>query len=195
MFRISKLGALFCASALLGIGMTAEAAPAPQQPAFGGPVIAGLCVLNQQAVFNTSKVGMAANARYKQLHDKAQKDVNADEAKIVADAKALQGQKLQPAQLQQKQQQIAKRYQDLRARATKESQDLEATRQSVVAKISAAAQPVITQVYSQRKCGILVTRSSVLAANPAMDITTAIVAGLDAKITTIAFDVTSAGKH
>lgn len=195
MFRISKLGALFCASALLGIGMTAEAAPAPQQPAFGGPVIPGICVLNQQAVFNTSKVGMSANARYKQLHDKAQTDVNAEEAKIVADAKALQGQKLQPAQLQQKQQQIAKRYQDLRARATKESQDLETTRQGVVAKISAAAQPIITQVYNQRKCGILVTRSSVLAGNPAMDITTAIVQGLDAKITTIAFDVTSAGKH
>jgi Skp family chaperone for outer membrane proteins len=193
-FRNLKSGALFCATALLGLGMVAQAAPAPQ-PGFGGPIIPGICVLNQQAVFNTSKVGTAANARYKQLHDKAQKDVNAEEAKIVADAKALQSQKLQPAQLQQKQQQIAKRYQDLRARAAKESQDLEATRQGVVAKISAAAQPVISQVYGQRKCGILVARSSVLAGNPAMDITTAIVAGLDAKITTIAFDVTSAGKH
>jgi Skp family chaperone for outer membrane proteins len=193
-FRIMKSGALFCATAVLGFGMTAEAAPAPQ-PGFGGPVLAGICVLNQQAVFNVSKVGIAANGHYKQLHDKAQTDVNAEEVKIVADAKALQNQKLAPAQLQQKQQQVAKRYQDLRARAAKESQDLETTRQNVVSKIAATAQPIIYQVYNQRKCGILVARSSVLATNPAMDMTAAVVAGLDAKITTIAFDVTSAGKH
>lgn len=194
MFRIVKSGALICATAVLGFGVTAEAAPAPQ-PGFGGPVLAGICVLDQQAVFNTSKVGLAATARYKQLHDKAQTEANAEEAKILADAKALQDQKLAPAQLQQKQQQVIKRDRDLRAKANKEGQDLEATRQNVVSRIAAAAQPIINQVYNQRKCGILVARSSVLATNPAMDMTTAVVTGLDAKITTIAFDVTSAGKH
>jgi Skp family chaperone for outer membrane proteins len=193
-FRIVKSGALICATAVLGFGVTAEAAPAPQ-PGFGGPVLAGICVLDQQAVFNTSKVGLAATARYKQLHDKAQTEANAEEAKILADAKALQDQKLAPAQLQQKQQQVIKRDRDLRAKANKEGQDLEATRQNVVSRIAAAAQPIINQVYNQRKCGILVARSSVLATNPAMDMTTAVVTGLDAKITTIAFDVTSAGKH
>ena len=62
MFRIMKSGALFCATAVLGFGMTAEAAPAPQ-PGFGGPVLAGICVLNQQAVFNVSKVGKIAGCR------------------------------------------------------------------------------------------------------------------------------------
>jgi Skp family chaperone for outer membrane proteins len=193
-FRIVKSGAPICATAVLGFGVTAEAVPAPQ-PGFGGPVLAGICVLDQQAVFNTSKVGLAATARYKQLHDKAQTEANAEEAKILADAKALQDQKLAPAQLQQKQQQVIKRDRDLRAKANKEGQDLEATRQNVVSRIAAAAQPIINQVYNQRKCGILVARSSVLATNPAMDMTTAVVTGLDAKITTIAFDVTSAGKH
>jgi Skp family chaperone for outer membrane proteins len=166
---------------------SAQAAPAPQA-AFGGPNIPGVCILNQQAVFSASKVGVFANARYKQMHDSAQTAVNAQEAKIVADAKALQAKKLQGAPLQQAQQALAKRLSDLRAKAAKDSQDLETTRQTVVTKISAAAQPFIKQVYDQRKCGLLLARSSVLAGNGGMDITTAVISGLDAKITTIPFD-------
>ncbi|HEU0095829.1 MAG TPA: OmpH family outer membrane protein [Rhizomicrobium sp.] len=174
----------------------AYAAAAPQIT-FGGPNIPGVCILNQQAVFNTSKVGVFANAHYKQMHDGAQTAVNAEEAKIVADAKALQVKKLQGSQLQQAQQQLTKRFADLRAKAAKDSQALEATRQGAAMKISDAAQPIIKQVYDQKKCGLLLARSSVLAGNGGMDITNAVIQGLDAKITTIPLDqkVAAAPKH
>jgi hypothetical protein len=114
---------------LTSSGMTiweAQAATTPQT-GFGGPNIPGVCILNQQAVFNGSKVGVFANTHYKQMHDGAQTAVNAEEAKIVADAKALQAKKLQGPQLQQAQQALAKRFAELRAKAAKDSQALETT--------------------------------------------------------------------
>ncbi|HEY4276183.1 MAG TPA: OmpH family outer membrane protein [Rhizomicrobium sp.] len=190
------LGGIIVAGAASVAAMAAAPAPA-QQSSFGGPSITGLCILDQQAVFNGSKVGVSANTRYKQMRDGAQSAVSAEEAKIVADAKTLQAQKLAPAQLQPRQQQLAKRFQDLRAKASQDSKDLEATRQAAVAKIAAAAQPVIKQVYDQRKCGVLIARNSALAGNATMDVTSAVIQGLDAKITTIALDKQAAtsAKH
>ncbi len=197
-FQDKRFRDVLCGLFVLGgaFVVSAQAAPAPQAT-FGGPTIPGVCVLNQQAVFGSSKVGVFANAHYKQMHDGAQSTVSAEEAKIMADARALQGQKLQPAQLQQRQQALTKRFQDLRAKAAKDSQALEATRQGAVAKISVAAQPIISQVYATKKCGLLLARSAVLAGNAGMDITSAVIQGLDAKITTIPLDqqVAAAAKH
>jgi len=187
-----RLGFLLFLGAACATG--AQAAPAPQT-SFGGPNIPGVCILDQQAVFSTSKVGVFANTHYKQMHDGAQAAVNAQEAKIVADAKTLQAKKLQGTALQQAQQGLAKRFSDLRAKAAKDSQDLEATRQAAVVKISAAAQPFIKQVYDQRKCGLLLARSSVLAGNGGMDITAAVISGLDAKVTTIPLDKQAPAKR
>ncbi len=175
----------------------AQAAPPSPPVLFAGPVIPGVCVLDQQAIFNRTKVGIFANSRYKQMHDGAQSAVNADEAKIAADAKALPGLKLPQAQLQQRQQDLAKRFADLRTRAAKESQDLDATRLGVVTKIAAAAQPIVGQVYAARKCGLLLAKGPVLAGNPGMEITAAVISVLDAKITTIPRDqkVASADKR
>lgn len=181
-------GRVLLGSALMLGASFVVAQAAPQAAAFGGPTIAGVCILNQQALFSNSKVGIDASAQYKKMRDSDQAGVNAEEAKILADAKALQAKKLQGPQLQQAQQQLAKRMQDLRAKAAKKTQDLEATRRAAVDKISAVAQPIIKQAYDQRKCGILIARASILAGNASMDLTSAVVGGLDAKVTTIPLD-------
>ncbi len=170
------------------IGTEAAPSAAPQTTTFGGPMIPGLCVLNQQAIFNSAKVGLSANAQYKKRRDAAQSSVHAEAAKIKADADALQTQKLPQAQMQQRQQLLAKRQEDLRARAAKESQDLEATRRNAVTKIAAAAQPIIKQVYDQKKCGMLLARTAILAGNGGMDITVAVIQVLDAKVTNVPLD-------
>jgi Skp family chaperone for outer membrane proteins len=156
----------------------------------GGPVVPGVCVLSRQAVFDASAVGKAANEKYKALRLEAQNQVNTEQAKIMVDARALEAQKvsLPPAEYQTRQQELAKRLQALQLVAAADSRDLEATRQDVVVRISKEAQPIIAQVYKDKGCGLLVSRDAILAGNPAMDITVAVVAGLDAKITTI--DVT-----
>jgi Skp family chaperone for outer membrane proteins len=167
------------------------------QPVFGGPTIAGLCVLDRQRVFNTSKVGKEANDRYKDLRAAAQNTVSGEEAKIVGDAKILQGQKasLAPAAFTDKINDINKRYQDLRSEATQRGQALEATRQQVVGQISQAAQSVIVSVYRDRHCGLLVDQSSILAGNPAMNVTDAVIAALDAKGVSVALPAAPAQAH
>jgi outer membrane protein len=47
---------------------------------------------------------------------------------------------------------------------------------------------VIRSAYQQARCSVLIQRDSVVLANPAMDITPAVVTGLNAKITQFAFD-------
>ena len=167
-------------------GGAAAGSPAAETQ-LGGPVIPGVCVLSRQAVFDASVVGKAANAQFKALRDAAQGAVSGEQTKLVADAKALEASKasLSPAEYQSRQQQLAQRLQQLRAVAATDSRDLEATRQDVVVRISKEARPVIAQVYKDKGCGLLVSRDAILAGNPAMDITVAVVAALDAKITTL----------
>ncbi len=169
--------------------MPVAGAPATES-ALGGPVIPGLCVLSRQAVFDASAAGKAANAQFKNLRETAQAAVNGEQAKLVGDAKTLEGQKasLSADQYQARQQDLAKRLQVLRLEASQDSNDLEATRQDVVVRLAKEVQPVIAAVYKERSCGLLVSRDAIMAGNPAMDITAAVVSGLDAKITTIAVE-------
>src|SRR5262249_33670238 len=141
-------------------------------PTSGGPIVSGVCVLSRQVVFDGSKVGKMANARYRQMHDAAQADVNKQETKIVSDAKTLEAQRvsLKPADYATRQKALAQRVQGLRNNAAQRSRDLEATRQDVVGRIAKAAQPVIDQVYRNKGCGLLIAREAILAGNPAMDI-------------------------
>lgn len=159
-----------------------DAAPAQQPVNFGGPVIPGVCVLNQQDIFNTAKVGVAANAQFRKMRDVTQNDVNAQEAGIKADQAALGKTKLAPAQMEVRRQALARRQDALQLKAAKESQELEAVRRDAVVRIAAAAQPLIKQVYGQKKCGMLLSSSGVLAANTAMDITPAVIQALDARV-------------
>lgn len=161
-----------------------------QMMQLGGPVIPGLCVLSRQAVFDASTVGKSASAQFKTMRDTTQAQVNGEQAKIVAEAKVLESQKasLTDAQYRERQQDLAKRLQGLRQVAAQDSRDLEATRKDVVARIWKETQPVIAAVYKDKHCGLLVSRDAVMAGNPAMDITPAIVSGLDGKITTIAVE-------
>lgn len=201
---VPKIGpvqlAVYAGLVLIGAGATygvthwpfgnAPAGSPAAESSLGGPVIAGVCVLSRQAVFDASAVGKAANAQFKALRDAAQAPVTAEQTKIVTDAKALEAGKgsMSPAEYQQRQQQLAQRLQVLRLEAAADSRDLEATRQDVVVRISKEAQPIIAQVYKDKGCGLMVSRDAILAGNPAMDITPAVVAALDAKITTIAVE-------
>ena len=47
---------------------------------------------------------------------------------------------------------------------------------------------MIRALYTQRNCGVLFDRQAVFAANPAMDVTDAAVAALNAKIQTFTFE-------
>jgi Skp family chaperone for outer membrane proteins len=159
--------------------------------AFGGPAVSGVCLLGQEAVFSNAKVGVAATARLRQLAAAAQSELTPERKALEDEAKALDARKasLKPAELQQRQQVLAQRAQAYQAKATQRSQQIEATRAKALRQISEDEQSVVADVYKARGCGVMFSRDAVLAGGTGMDLTPAVVQGLDAKVTTMTFDL------
>ncbi|WP_165186548.1 OmpH family outer membrane protein [Caulobacter soli] len=155
-----------------------------------GPVVAGVCLISREAIFANAKVGQAASARLKQLADAAEAEVESDRKPLDAEIKAFQAEapKLPDAQRRAREQALGAKLQPVQAKAALRGREIEATRTKAMGRIADAAQPVIAQVFKQRACGLLLDRNSVLAGNMTNDLTPAVVQGLDAKISTIAFE-------
>ena len=182
--------ALFLALVALAPPLPSIAQTAPATEALGGPVIPGVCLLSRQAIFANAKIGLAADARLRQLTAEAQAEIDADRAPIDTDLKAFQAEatKLTPDQRATRERALNARLQPVQVKAQRRGQEIEATRSKALQRVAAEAQPVLAQAYTARKCGLLLDRSSVLGGNLANDLTADVVKGLDAKITTITFN-------
>ena len=79
-----------------------------------------------------------------------------------------------------------------------EAQQLEQTRQQElqytqglqIRAIAQAADPILVAVYQERGCGLLLDRSAVYIANPAMDITDVVIQRLNAALPSLSFNRT-----
>lgn len=158
--------------------------------AAGAPAVPGLCVLSQTTVYADTKVGESATARYRQLTAAAQAELAPEQKAVQDEAKQLESQKgsLTSIQFQQRQQALAQRVQALQFKANLRSRELEATRLKAVKQIAAWANPVIAAAYQSHHCGALISRDTLLAGNPGMDLTKNVVDGLNEKVTTISFN-------
>lgn len=160
-------------------------------PPLGGPVVSGVCYLSREAIFANAKVGKAASARLKQLADQAQSEIEAERKPIDADVQSYRSQaaSLSADQRQSREQALGQRMQKVQDDQALRSRQLEATRVKALGQIAQYAQPVITEVYRNKSCGLLLDRNAVLGGNMANDLTPAVVQGLDAKITTMSFNL------
>jgi Skp family chaperone for outer membrane proteins len=95
---------------------------------------------------------------------------------------------LSAVDLQSRRQALATNTQALDQLVQRRRQEVELTRQKAVGQIDTVEQPIIADVYTAHHCGLLFDRNNVLGGNMAGDLTTDVVRGLDAKITTLAFD-------
>lgn len=179
------------ASLIAGAPASAQTAPAaPAKPQLGGPIIPGLCVLSRDAMFANAKVGLAAEARLKVLAEQAQAEVDRERGPIEAEAKALEdlAKTQKPEQLKARRDALAGKLQALQQKAAVRSREIELTRRKAADRITLLAEPVVADVYKARNCGALFSREAMIGSNPAMDITAATVAALDAKVSTITFE-------
>lgn len=164
----------------------AQTTPPAAQP-LGGPLVAGVCLLSREAIYANAAVGKAATARLQELARVAQSEIDTARTPIETEAKALEGQP-DNAQTRQRRDAAAAKWQALQVKATHNSREIEATRVSALQRIANDAQPVIAQVYSQKKCGLLLDRNTALGGNFGNDLTPDVVKGLDAKVQTITFE-------
>ena len=189
--------ALNVAAAIGLVVLGSQASPAfaaPQGPVdaqLGGSAVPGVCMLSREAVFANAKVGKAATARLQQLAQQEQSAIDAERKPLDTDIQTFRAQaaSMKDADRQSREQALNQRMQTLQAHADLRSREIDATRAKALQRISQEAQPVIASVYKSRSCGMLLNRDAVLGGNMANDLTAAVVQGLDARITTISFDL------
>lgn len=157
----------------------------------GGAPVPGVCLLSQQAILVNAKVGVAVSQRLQQLRTQAQAEVNTDRAPIDADLKVLQAKapKMKPNDLQKDQATLQARYQVVQTKADQRTRQIEAARQKAIQRVEAESQSVISAIYKAHGCGLLLDRNAVLGGNMSGDLTAEVVKALDAKITSLAFDL------
>ena len=178
---------MFAAAAAASLVATGASA---QQAVPTGPVIPGVCVFYNARLAAQSSVGQAIEARMQQLATEVQGELTPYMTAIEREANALQssGSSLPADQLNQRRVALQQRVQ--------EAQQLEATRENELRytlavqrqAMTTAMTPILTQIYQERGCGIMLDRESVFMMNPAMDVTDLAIQRLNTAMPTISFN-------
>lgn len=184
--------AIWAAAALFSSAAQAQTeTQVPGSEQLHGPLVNGICLLSRQAVFANTKVGQAATARLRQLAGGAQSRFDTERAKLGDDARAFQQQAktLPEASRQSQAQALDQRAHALEAERQRDVQQLELTRVQAMGRIGRETQPILADIYKSHGCGLLLDRNAVLGGNLGNDLTSAVVQALDAKISTISFNL------
>jgi len=179
------------ASAQTSTHKTAAAAAAPAATTINyGPPITGVCVFSNEGALGTSLVGKAAATRLQQLRAQASAELSGEQASLQEDIKAFQAKRasLTQDQIQAQGAPLEERAQALNQKATQRQRELEYTAQHARVRVEQAMEPLVRAVFEERHCSLLLNGDSVMAANPAMDITSAVVTRLNSTLSTITFD-------
>jgi outer membrane protein len=180
------------AALAMASGAFAQAAPpAAAAPTVShGPAIAGICVFSSQRAVATSLVGKAVDARLKTIIAQVNAELTAERTALDTDAKALDAKKatLDQSTLEQQAAALQVRANAWQRKGQQRQREVEATEQKQLARVYQELDPAIRQGYQAKACAILIERESILLGNPAMDITDAVVAAVDARIKTLTFD-------
>lgn len=167
------------------------AAPAQaQQPALthGAPVN-GVCVFNQQAAIGGSTAGQSVATRLKALGDVVTAELRPEATALQTEEARLRAvTNKQDATFQQQATTFSQRYEAYQRKVTQRQQELQATEVDQLTRISTEIRPLLTTVYQQRQCAVLVDATAVLAFNPAMDVTAAVVQQLNTRLPSLTFD-------
>jgi outer membrane protein len=167
------------------------AAPAAAPAAVAqGPAISGLCILGVQQAIAGSTVGKYVNDRMGQIVSQVKAELQPEDTQIATDGRALEAKRssLDAATFQSQAQALQTRANALREKADLRQREVQATEQKALNRIAQELDPIAKDLYQQHHCSILVNREAVMIANPEMDLTTAAVTALNARIQQFAFD-------
>jgi len=184
--------ALTTGSSALAQAARPAAAPAGPAPVAvtHGPPLTGVCIFSFENAMGLSKVGQYADGRMKQIIAQVNAELTGEQTAINNEAKALDGQRatLDQTTYEQRGSALQIRAGALQRKQQLREREIQVTGQKVEQRISQEMEPYIRAAYQGKACSILLQRNAVIIGNPAMDITQAVVTGIDGKITQFAFD-------
>jgi len=190
------LAAGLCAAAatLISASSAFAQAPAPAAaappPLAQGPAIPGLCIFSFDNAIGASTVGKYVGTRLQQIGAQVNAELTGENTQLETDAKSLDARRatLDQSSFEKQAADIQVRNSALQRKAQLRERELQATEQKALVRIQQEMEPLIRQTYQTAKCSVLLNRNSVLLASPANDITPAVLAATNAKITQFAFD-------
>ena len=198
---VAALALAATASVALATAATAQSRPAAARPAAApataaapipqGPPITGMCVISQERAIGQSAAGRAASERMKQLVAQVQAELKPEQDSLETEAKTFQTQSaaLTAEQRQQRGAALQTRADAFQQKGGLRQRELQATQQKALGRIAQELDPVIRTLYAGKNCSILLSaESSVLVANPAMDLTDQAIAQLNVRLPTLTFD-------
>ena len=164
------------------------AAPAPPPPPLQlGAGIPGVCVFSEEAAVSRSSAGDTINKRMQQLGAQVQAELGPEQTSLDADIKAF---KALPQDQQQAQgPALQQRVQDFEGKRALRQRELETTLRKAIGRVEGELEPIIRVVVASRSCGLLLKAdNAIYAANPTMDITSAVIEKLNTKLPSVTFD-------
>jgi len=181
-------GALALASNASAQAARAAAPAAP--PVAQGPAIPGVCILSVNQAISTSTVGRYVSERMNQIVSQVKAELQPEDTQIATDGRALEAKRstLDAATFQSQAQALEARVNALRQKADLRQREVQATEQKSLNRIAQELDPIARELYQQHRCSVLLNKDAVMIANPDMDLTTAAVTGLNARIQQFAFD-------
>jgi outer membrane protein len=125
-----------------------------------------------------------------QIVTQVKAELQPEDTAIATDSRALAAKRttLDQATFTSQAQALEARANALRQKADLRQREVQATEQKSLNRIAQELDPIARQLYEQHHCSVLVNRDAVMIANPAMDITTQAVAGLNSRIQQFAFE-------
>jgi Skp family chaperone for outer membrane proteins len=181
--KLIALGAFALASLAAGTASAQNATPINH-----GAPITGVCIYDNEEVLARSTAGQSVQAGMQRLLTEVQGELAPYASNIQTELTALQqgGEAADPG---------GTRRQALQARA-QEAQQLEQTRRGELSytqgvqlqAIGTAVEPIVIALYQERGCSILLNRSAIYSANPAMDITPTAIERLNAALPSLSFN-------
>jgi len=172
-----------------GLAQAQTAAAAAPNVTHGAP-IPGVCVFSTQQAVGTSTVGKYVGTRMQQIAAQVDAELAPERTAIETEAKTLDAQKATMDQktLQTRATALQTRANAWQQKVAQRQRELEATQQKAFIRVGQEMNPIVIQAYQTNRCSILLERDNVILANPAMDLTPTVIAGVNAKIQQFAFD-------
>ncbi len=179
--KLIALGAFALASLAAG-SATAQTANITH-----GAPIAGICVYDNEEVLARSTAGQSVQTGMQRLLTEVQGELAPYASSIQTEVQSLQqGGEAADAD--------GSRRRALQTRA-EEAQQLEQTRRNELQytqgmqlqAIGTAVEPIVIALYQERGCSVLLNRTAVYSANPAMDITPTAIERLNAALPSLSF--------
>lgn len=182
--KLIALGTFVLASAVAGAA--AAQSPAQANITHGAP-IAGICIYDNDEVLARSTAGQSVQTGLQRLVGEVQGELAPYASAIQTEVQALQqGGEAADADGSRRRA-LQTRAEEARQLEQTRSAELQYTQNMQLQAIGAAVEPIVIALYQERGCSLLVNRTAVYSANPAMDITPTAIERLNAALPSLSF--------